>query len=471
MLTRKTYPAVLLFITLMTILHWVILVLNIPLLDKLPYWIFSLRPTPVALGWIVLAFFILTTSLYIRFNKAFRYSSKLIVIFIAGAALQFAFSFAKNQGIEGLRARILESGHAEFAVAACQEKLTFSKVISDYENITQVNQYEFLPSKPPGTFLFYIANRHIADNIFPTGWDCINKLTLFASIIWPLLTYLVIFCIFILSTRYIGKETALNACLLFICTPSITLITLHTDQVIYPAIGAMPFLLITLAFQKRSFLIACLSGVFYYIAIFFSFGLTIMGVFFLIPFGIYLKQSFSKNLRSALLLLFSTIAGALICLALMQTIFNYDIYTRYTHAMQHHLSWKGWENTLQVFLDANTTNLIEYATWISLPVSLIFVYGSIKSLYKICRHKKTYPIIIFNGVLIFAFILLLFIGKTKAETARLWLFLLPYICIVVAYTIKNMRSTFTDKNKFILIYILLLELISTSLILRYQDFF
>jgi hypothetical protein len=448
--------------------HWLILVLKIPILSALPYWTFPFRDTPLNPVWILLGGLAMLTAGTIRYSRL-NIGVKICVIFLAGIALQFTFAFSKNQGLDGLRERMLNSGHAEFAVEASKQT-NLLETASHYEELIQNDTYQYIPSKPPGTLLFYMLNDSIAALINPSFNNRLENLITFASITWPVTTYIVIFLIFLLSKEFFGNETALDASLFYISIPSINLITLHTDQTIYPLLAVVPFLLATVAFRKKNLWMSFLSGVAYYVAVFFSFGLIVIGVFYIVPFLLTFSKELTKRLRVSLLLLMTAVAGVLASDALARLVIHYDIYLRYTRAMEHHLSWKGWENTLQTFMNANTTNIIEYITWIGMPISLMLFFAAYRSLKKVFIDRKPDSRSIFNSILTGVFFLLLLIGKTKAETARLWMFLLPVVCITSAGHLDYMNNTPRVRQAMVFL-VLLLEFGTTYFILRYQDFF
>src|SRR6185295_9697645 len=130
---NSTYIFLLLVVVFMTGVHWLILVLGIPVLDSLPYWKFTLRLTPVNPAWITLAFLAFGLTVALSFSKA-NYALKLAMIIILGATIQFSLAYSKGQGLDGLRSRIVTSGHAEFARVAARQ-LGLRYVMKNYETM------------------------------------------------------------------------------------------------------------------------------------------------------------------------------------------------------------------------------------------------------------------------------------------------------------------------------------------------
>jgi hypothetical protein len=454
---------------IITGIHWLILTLKIPVFHLLPYSMFLLRDTPVNYAWMLLAASILLAATSVRYGKANNFV-KVFVIFLAGLALQFSFAFSKNHGLDALRERMINSGHAEFAIVASQLSGVL-ETASHYEDIARKNGYQYIPSKPPGTLLFYMINARIAASLFSPSDSRLDNLQTFASITWPVFTYFVVFLIYALAKEIFKSEVALNASLLYISIPSVNLITLHADQTLYPFLATLPILVAVIAFQKNNPWLCFLSGVLYYVAVFFSFGLIVTGVLFIVPFFSHVfMKGFPKHLRDSLLLLLTAITGAVMADMLARLIIRYDIYLRYTNAMKHHLSWKGWENTLQTFVNANITNILEYVLWIGIPISLLFLFEGRNSMARFLTERRMDSRSIFAAVLAGVFLLLLLVGKTKAETARLWVFLLPFVCIASAECFERVAPTVKSRRATVFL-ILFMEFGTAYFTLRHQDFF
>jgi len=149
-------------------------------------------------------------------------------------------------------------------------------------------------------------------------------------------------------------------------------------------------------------------------------------------------------------------------------ILKYDIVTRYNNAWVNHIAWKGWDDNLQTYTAAGFTNIIEFSLWVGIPLAILFTLGFYDSLRQFKIQKPDIPSIL-NLLLVGLFVFLLVFGKTKAEVARLWLFLVPFICISAANFIQRQRWSYRDKRIFMLAA-LILEVGTTYFILHYQDF-
>lgn len=452
-------------ITLCTVIHWAILALGIPAFDNLPYWKYNLRLSPLLPVWVFAAFASLGLA-RIAYSSRLKPGMKLLLFILLGTAIQYSFAFAKGQGLDGIRDRMVSSGHAEFAKAAVEQPGDMLWVAQNYEAVAAKKKYGYIGSKPPGTFLFYMAFEQGSRALFPARDHVqrLENLRTFASLTWPLISYLVLIPLYFLAREIFKDSTAaLLACNFYLAVPSVTLITLHTDQTLYPLLAVLPVLTAFVAYRKNNFRLAMLSGALFYFAVYFSFGLAAVGLFFLAPLFTPTEdnplpafQRFAKYGGGILL------GGALLHIP-VSVFLKYAVALRYANAWANHLAWKGWEENLETYLKAGATNLIEFALWIGLPLTLLFLAG----LYDAIRQKNRAARLELLLAGIFAF--LLAFGKTKAEVARLWLFLVPFICAGVSHFIQ--RQAWPGRNKAIFTTaILFLEFGTTYFTIHYQDF-
>lgn len=455
---------------LLTGIHWAILAFGIPVLDALPEWKYKLRFTPIDLVWIALAFACLGLAWAVTHSRM-RTALKLIALVLLGTAIQYSFAFSKGQGLDGIRDRMVNAGHAEFAKASVEQPGDILWVLQNYEEVAAKEKYGYIGSKPPGTFLFYLLFEQVSHAIFPAvnHVERLENLRTFASWTWPLISYLVIIPLYFLARELMKDESsALFVCVLYISLPSVTLITLHTDQALYPLMAVTTVLLGILAYRRNHFLLAVLCGASLYVAVYFSFGLAVVGIFLLLP---VLISSFDGMMISASRMIRYAAAiflGGILLHALAVIFLQYDIAARYANAWTNHLAWKGWENTLETFILFGSINLIEFSVWIGLPLTLLFLAGLYDSTQRLLTRRPAASVFL-NLILAGTFLFLLIFGKTKAETARLWLFLVPLICISAGSFISQWNGSGREKT-ILRLTTLLLEMGTTYFIVHYQDF-
>lgn len=460
---------IILCISIFTLIHWFVLLFQIPVLDNLPYWKYKLHITSVNWLWIFLAFISLVLAILLSMSSS-SYLIKLIGIILLGTAIQYCFAFSKENALENLNMKMTGQGHAEFAKVAVKS-ISMRAVAIEYETLLDDKYYQFLPSKPPGTLLFYMLTNQVSEIFLNQGNNRRNleNLATIAIMTWPLLSCLAILPLYFL-TRYLFEDPQLGimAGLFYISTPSLNLITLVTDQTIYPLLSVFSVLLVTFACRKNNLFLAFISGIVFYGVLYFSFGLAVVGFLFLMPIIIAIP---SLHPRSYMLMAQYAISiGLGIVVANLTAYFflNYNFFVRYTGAIAHHLRWKKWENNLETYLSAGFTNLTEFTVWIGLPIALLFLLSLYHTIRQLILRKPDISLP-YNLILVAMFIFLLVFGKTKAEVARLWLFLVPFICLSVAYFMN--KQAWTTPSKFsLIVFVLFLQMGTTLFTLQYQDY-
>jgi hypothetical protein len=463
------FVTLLLGIVTAAVIHWLILALRIPVLDAFPDWKYKLHPIPVFHAWIALAFAAFAAAIFVSFSKL-DHRIKIAALILLGAALQFSFAYSKGKGLDGIRDRMVTLGHAEFANVAAEQTDTLS-ALRNYETLAKKKLYGHIPSKPPGTLLFYMLTERVSHALWhgSTTMERGDDLRTFASLTWPFVSYLVLIPLFFLARELTGNvATAILACLTYIAIPSVTLITLHTDQVIYPFLAVLSLLLAVFAVRRSNVWLAVLCGIATYAAVYFSFGLAVVAFLFPLPLFFMVGDNAPRSFAPALKWIGGIASGWIFADRLAAIFLNYDIFLRYKLAIEHHENWKAWENTLGTVLRFGLTDIAEFSAWIGLPAALLcFVCVGVAVHQMINRRVDTSSI--YTAALTGVFIFLLAFGKTKGETARLWLFLVPFLCIGAANFIQTQGWLNRSKNLFF-VTALLLEFGTTYFTLHYQDF-
>lgn len=461
------------FITLLlgmgvaAVFHWLILALRIPVLDAFPDWKYKLQPISILHAWIALAFVLFIGAIAVSFSRL-DYRIKLAALILLGTALQYSFAYSKGHGLDGIRDRMVTLGHGEFANAAAEQTDTVS-ALRNYETLAKKKLYGHIPSKPPGTLLFYMLTERVSHALWQgtTTAERGDDLRTFASLTWPFTSYLILIPLFFLARELTGNiETAILTCLTYIAIPSVTLITLHTDQVVYPFLAVLSLLLAALAIRRNSFWLAVMCGIAAYVAIYFSFGLAV--VIFLFPLPFFLMKDTPRPFASILKPVAGMAIGWLAFDRLAAFALNYNIFLRYKLAIEHHANWKAWENTLGTILRFGLTNIAEFSAWIGLPLAILFFACLGITIHQFIDRKPGASSV-YTAALTGIFVFLLAFGKTKGETARLWIFLAPFLCVSAADFIQS--RGWSNKNKLLFaITALLLEFWTTYFTLHYQDF-
>ncbi|MBI5473881.1 MAG: hypothetical protein HY961_16205 [Ignavibacteriae bacterium] len=459
-------------IVLLTGAHWLILVFRLPVFTSLPYWFFPFYGQRLHVGWIVAATAALVAAVATSFSRA-RPFVKVLLLIMFGACIQFTINFSQGNGLAGIRDRIVHTGHAEFATLAVHQAGMLD-VALNYEAKVQAGELgRYAPSKPPGTLLLYMmferfANMREGDI---SAAQRLENLRTFASITWPFVSYLVLIPLWMLGRSLIGEQRAVGACLLYLTIPSVNLITLHLDQVVFPLMAIVPVALLRASCDRRSPALAVVSGVMLYAAGFLSFALIVVAVVMMTLLLISFVQKPTGNARPMLMFSIAALAGVGVSDIVMRLLLDYDIVTRFINASQHHAMSKGWEGGLALVATAGLTNVVEFAVWIGLPVSLLFVVAAVSSAKRILSVKRIESETGFALSLVAVFLLLLVFGRTKAETARLWMFLIPFICVVASGVIHKREVLLATRWPVFMSLVVALEIVTTCLTLRFQNFF
>ena len=446
--------------------YWLIVLSEVAFFQAIPYWFIVPHPTPVNLNIIIIALVILFSMvLFICLSR--RVVINLLLICLLGILMQFLFGISKG-GIDSISSRMIHTGHVQFMRLAVKVD-NIADFIRDYEANVKGNKLGFFaPSKPPGTMLAYVLSDRLANNGISTDptdkaktAERENRLVKFATYTWPVIATLPIFFIFLLGRRLFDERSAILAALLYVTVPSVVLINLHTDQTFYPLLSIISGYLVVKSRQENNYLLGFLTGMVFFIASFLSFGLLVLAIFFV---GILFFYDFSRESVK----LSICIGSGFICLLLLFLwIFDYNHIDRYINATAHHVSAKGWDKTFKTFFLASNTNLIEYSLWIGLPLAMMAIY-SFKNISLFNLKDQTVFTATCTAVFCVIVALLLF-GKTKAETARLWMFLTPYLCLLAAKSLKDLASS--DRAFAALtMFIAMSQFVASYLLLKYQDF-
>jgi 4-amino-4-deoxy-L-arabinose transferase-like glycosyltransferase len=443
-----------------------IVVFEIGFFQSLPYWFIVPHKTPVNFIFIVVALLFLLIAIAF-FHLSRTKAINLLLIFVAGVAIQFSFGLAKG-GVDSISSRMILTGHAQFMRMALKID-NIADFIRDYEKLVKENKLGFFaPSKPPGTAIVYVLTDRVVNYLNkkdkqaePTVAERESKLVNFATYCWTVFSCLPIFLIYLLGRRLFDSKTAMFAALLYATVPSVALINLHTDQTFYPFMAVLTVFLMVKAKQEHNLWLAVLTGIIFFLTSFLSFGLLVTAILFI---WIIFIHNIS---RQSIILSGAVGLGILLTGLVFYWSFQYNHIERYLSATAYHVSVKGWDNSAETLFFAAGTNLIEYCLWIGLPLAILAIYA-FKNI-SILKSTDDGPL---NAVLTSFFLIiiaLLFFGKTKAETARLWMFLTPFMCLFAAQAVKELARSdrvFMVFSSFVLVA----QFLAAYLLLRYQDF-
>ncbi len=241
----------------------------------------------------------------------------------------------------------------------------------------------------------------------------------------------------------LGKEAALLAPLLFLLAPSVILITLSLDQAVFPTIFLTSVGLSVHAVIRDNVRIGLLSGIAAFLATFVSFSLIpAPGLAILFALSFLVRQRLERaSVRRVGRFVLAFFAGIGVTSIVFKLLFGYDAVSRFQNSMAVHVTTKYYNPSLRTTLLYAVLNRFEFAWWIGLPIAALALAGFTISLRRLAgSHPETMDR--FCLALVATVLLWGLFGKTKGESARLWLSLAPLACLMAAraWPVPGFRS-------------------------------
>jgi hypothetical protein len=480
---RATLKHTILVLVLMSaaFAQWAILVFRIPVFSSLYgwYWKFIDKTGYYFFDWLVpilFVIFILAARYYLRKPQiTFR---NLLPLIVFGALLQFAFAYIEGGSLEILRESYAKSPHkvyAEFASTGAN----FLDTIRNYEAVLGGNS--FTGTKPPGLIGLYILLEKISFTVNPSplAHERFYRLTQLIAWIFPFLSMLVIYPLFSLGKRFLGAKNAIIPVLFYLCLPNVILIQLFMDQTLYPLLFVLVIWLTVRAVDKNGLAYSIIAGLLLYLSTFITFSLlpAILFAFLLTGMhGLFVWSGFSISIAKANLtarslwryarLGLGIILGFCVLYLLFQRFLNYTLVERYVHAMVIHRSLKNYDTGLGGVFPSILLNNSDYGVWTGTSILILAVLAAFGSLMRIVKKSLTDFDWLSLSFLV-TFVAINFVGQTGGETGRLWIFLSPFIVLLAAEKTPEIFR----KKEYGVYLIIVLQLITVILTLKFQDFF
>jgi len=459
---------------ILPIAYWLILIFELPLFKLVPgYFWHAMEYMKKSLPaiWLLIPLLVIS-AIAVRFilRKAAPGKWCLLVIIGLGVAFQMVFGFVEGRGIDDLRMRLVASGHAEFVHLAVKYK-DMAYVAGHYEEFLQKSDtLAYAKTKPPGQLLFYMITQQVSEYFTsPTNpRDRFVSMITFSSFLFPVLSCMVLIPLFYIARIFTDHRTAIRACLIYIFVPSVTLVTTHLDQVLYPLMAMLTVATIVYGckYNNRPAIIA--SGILLYLDLFVSFSLLPVALICLLMGGIIWRESQNGNVisRQFLMVLILWGAGFVVTWLLFWMFLNYNPVHRFQEAMAFHQQWKEWQPGLMNMILFALLNVIEFLCWMGLSLAVVYLshtMGMARSIFAGGRDR--WALFVAGYALIL--ILMALFGRTKGEVNRLWIFMLPPICLMAA---RELVRRFAHKSDMALTGLVILQFITTLVIKRFQDF-
>jgi hypothetical protein len=429
------------------------------------------RPIGTVFAWTVLLFAATATLAALVWSPRQGPWYRVGLLVAAGLGMLIGFALIENRGLFAIRDRFLHAGHSEFARTAASG-LTIHDVLYRYEPLVSSGQLgPFERTKPPGTLLFYVLSERFAHGLLPFADDRerLEWSATFATFTWPVFSMLSLVPLFVLGRAVADTERAIWACSLSIAIPSFLLITMHTDQVLFPLLVNSALACAVLAGLRNDFLIGIFTGILGYVAVFCSFGLVaalplllacvLIGAAANPTSG---RSPFASSCRTCVALA----VGAATSWATASATLGYDVRRRYEVAIRAHVAWKAWTGTGHEVRHFAWVNSLEFALWIGAPIAVLLIAGSVLGFEDAMRSRR--PTALFAATTLAATIVALaWFGRTKAESARLWLFLAQPACLAASLTLQQL---FPRRGRMALGAVWLTQFVIILDMKRFQDF-
>lgn len=435
---------------------WAVLLFRIPLLQNLLGWPWDFTDKPVASWWVLTGavggFAVVVAGITGNWLNGWR---ALLMLMVAGTMLQFGFAALEGRGIDAVRDRMITTGHAEFARLA-QEQDDLVTLIANYNRLVAEGRLgTFGPAKPPGTLIFYVLTNHLARLTHPRSdaSEDLENLRSTAAWVWPFLSVLVAVPLYLLS-RWSGggPRTGLLACVLYFTVPAANLVTLHADQVVYPLFFVSCLAAGEQARRRDGFFWGLATGLLVYLTIGLSFGLVVVLVFLLAA-----VQSARRAAAGMVLGLASSIT-------LGYWVGHYDVWARFTSALAYHQAWRPWPESPLAWPYFGSLNLLEFIVWLGVPLAVLWILQVAAGLrVGWSSPRKAVEVLVLPAVVL----LLAFGTRTQGEVARLWIFLVPLVCLAAA---RHLESREKGLAFWLFRVTVVLQLVTVAVIKANMDF-
>ena len=449
--------------------QWTLLSFQIPVFHSLPGWVYFLDDIPLAHGWVfVLMLLAAVGATAVAARDSGRTCVGLCLLVALGYGTQMGFVVMEGRGLTRQINDLDARGHGEFAIVAAGEPSMW-RVLTQYESLIQDGKLGAHPNpKPPGQLLLYMLNHRLANALKPepTADARLERAVLLIPIVWPLITFLCVFPLYLFARLFMGKPEAMVACLLYTCAPNVaTLNNLCLDKVLYPTLCMLALWLVVQAYRRGSFAWALAAGAMLFASTFVTFSLVV-----LFPLSVLLLAADHvcgprpwREWRPAAKALLGIGASVLALGVLCWLCFGYNALYRFRFAMAYHAECMAWQPTVSRVAYCASLNFLEFGFYIGAPLAVLFVASIVRAARASIARKAD----ALDGACLAMCAILVLVGvfgRTMSETSRLWLFMVPLFCTFAA---KQVSLVWADSRRVGAVTLVLIQLVTALLIVRY----
>ena len=467
----------------LSLIHWLVLAL-IEIQAFLPGWFWEYDRRPFSLRHafflVIFAISLGVVTFIIRHPK--RVALSLIILIGLGYLIQVSFGFIQGQGYESLRLKYTGTKHRAYAEIAAADFRDPLGAVRQYEQ--RYGEEIFPSTKPPGVVLFYILVENLVNLIRPEQNTEGRFLVLsrFIAYVFPLVSFLVLGAIYLFVRPLVRDKSAIIPSILYIFIPNIILIPLFLDQVIYPLLFMLGILLMGWVLKKKSFFLAVIAGVGFYVAIFFSFSMAPLLPFFVILIALeFMLNRQERNWLQPVRLFVGLGLGILVMFISFRVVLNYDIFERYATVnrvvrnfdfilrtggkLTEELATTAISPSPRQVFRAALLNNLDFAAAVGFPIFLLFLWRAGRTLLALI-HRRGSDLEVYLGALFLTYLALNLYGQIQGEAARIWVFWVP---VVVIFAGIELASSFQRRN-LALYLVITLQLVTMLMTFQFQDF-
>lgn len=412
-------------------------------------------------------------------------------VVLGSIALQIAAGLVARQGIRGWTERFYV-GHGEFTARARHVPDALS-LLRNYEQLSAANQLGLYgPSKPPGTYAVYLAIEHSARS--PALQSLLAPLAEIVAldpgiqpndrvlVAWTILLLGLCAACTALPLFWLGRmlfaghaespRVYTYPAWLFATAPVTNVITVHLDSTLFPLLAATSTASCAWSAQlatgpdglaaesgglhRPSAIAAAGGGAIGLLAVYCSYGnLPILAIGAVVIVALLFQLRTDAGRSSRWLLAYGPpiaglVAGALAMLLLLRVVLDWQPIAGYLRGVGYHQRWRpnlpsAWRHGLA---------FLEFSLFAGPPLLLAFLASSAHAAldtlrsggdYLRARERPAVPYGIVALTLATALVIaIITVALGTPEAARLWLFMLPWVCCAASavFTRVDLQGAF-----------------------------
>jgi len=386
-------------------------------------------------------------------------------IFVLGITLHVALICSISHGRNAFHERAVMSGHGEFLVSAVTIP-DLRGTLQNYDSYVVSPFRPFAASKGPGVIVFFrilnvVANsvlmRPLLEVLAPRdsslhSWvvlrgdkldaaqlEQLRYLLALMFVLFPLLTYLPVFLLFWVGRVFADDTVGALAAILYLFVPAIGLNVAHLDFALFPLLACACLVLFLIGMAQRRIEYITASAAIFIL----YFYMTLAAVSLLAFLGAYVGLAMMARLRRGearrsaaldvvqMLAVFSLVCGVL--LVCLYEWMHFHPIERYTMARSIQRDWRASEYDL-FWVKAN---LFGYFLSFGLAQTIVVLAQQARSIHRV--FTAVADSIDFIAIAWLCLLLgLVGLAHNHGETNRLWAFLSPIGCLIVARSFRDL---------------------------------